>query len=381
MLFAILLVVGMIAAPAAADDGPVQLEPRGVDRVCPVPADVDAIEVPAFSDRGETHGAAIDCAAAYGLIGGFDDGTFRPNLEVTRGQTAVIVARWLRAATGLALEVPDDPTFSDVSGNSAAAIESLAAIGIIAGREDGTFGPGERLSRGQFAQVIVRAISYADTFSIDGPLPVAPDDGRELFADVTDSVFAQDIGKLAQARITIGAEPGRFAPDATITRGQMATFVMRGADYLDRHQRWEPTAGIVTLRADLKLLGDDGDLEPIFDTAAADQVTVTLLVNAFNGTMTYALDAGALVPINDAEARLRVRIGAVDGDGPVAIELADAAELGLDAGEGTVGGGVIEADSQLRFADIINAPGDTFVELAAADLPGGSVRGVLRRTE
>ena len=381
MLLLVLLVVGLVAAPAAADDEPVELQARGIDRVCPVPADVDADEGVAFPDRGETHGAAIDCAAAYGLIGGFADGTFRPDVEVTRGQTAVIVARWLRAATGLALEVPAEPQFSDVTGNSAAAIESLAAIGIIAGREDGTFGPGEPLSRGQFAQVIVRAISYADTFSIDGPLPVAPDHPTELFADVPGTTFERDIGKLAQARITVGAEPGRFAPDTTITRGQLATFVMRGADYLDRYQRWEPTAAIVTLRADLQRVTDDGGLEPIFDTATADQVTVTLSVNAFDGRMGYLLDAGALIPIEDPDARLRIRIGDVAGDGPVAIELADATQLDLVDGDGTVGDGVIEADSQLRFADIINAPGDTFVELVAADLPGGSVRGVLRRTD
>jgi hypothetical protein len=382
MLLAVLVVAGLVAVPAVADEHePIRLEPRGIDRVCPVPDDLDVLDPPEFADRGETHGAAIDCAAAYGLIGGFADGTFRPNAEVTRGQTAVIVARWLRAATGFALDVPEEPSFSDVSGSSANAIEALAALGIIDGRDDGTFGPGEPLSRGQFAQVIVRAISYADTFSIDGPLPVAPPDTTELFADVTGTAFEADIGKLVQARITIGAEPGLFLPAATITRGQMATFIMRSADYLDRHQRWEPTAAIVSLRADLQLLADDGSLEPIFDTAAADQVSVTLLVNAFNGTMTYALDASALVPIEDPEARLRIRIGDVAGDGPVAIELGDAAELDLATGSGSVGGGVIEADSQLRFADIINAPGDTFVELAAEDLAGGSVRGVLRRTD
>lgn len=364
---------------------------RGTDRVCPPPAGAgDEVDQAQFADRGEVHGEAILCAAAYGLIGGFGDGTFRPGLEITRAQTATALARWLEAATGFPVTADDPQPFPDVAGTHAPAVAALAEAGIIGGRADGTFGPDEPLTRGQFAQVVVRAISYADTFTIDGPLPVTPSTETLPFEDLAGSVFATDVTRLAGARIAAGLGDGRFGVSGTVTRGQLATFLMRSADYLDRHQRWKPTARTVTLLADLEVWADgdetaegsDGASSETADGAVASvtgRASVVLVVNAFNGTIAWALDASDVVPLLDEDTRLAVRVGARDGDGAVAVVLGRGSELGLGAGSmGTAIGTVVEADSSVRFADITASPGGAFVELRAQDLVGGSLRGSLR---
>jgi hypothetical protein len=38
---------------------------------------------------------------------------------------------------------------------------------------------------------------------------------------------AGSINAIAEAGITLGCEPGRFCPDDGVTRGQMATFLIR----------------------------------------------------------------------------------------------------------------------------------------------------------
>lgn len=51
---------------------------------------------PSFSDTaGTTHEAAIERLAELGIIGGYSDGTYRPNATLTRGQAASILSRLL----------------------------------------------------------------------------------------------------------------------------------------------------------------------------------------------------------------------------------------------------------------------------------------------
>ncbi len=51
--------------------------------------------------------------------------------------------------------------------------------------------------------------------------------GGDSFWDDDDSVFEADIERLAAAGITTGCGDGRFCPDAYVTRGQMAAFMHR----------------------------------------------------------------------------------------------------------------------------------------------------------
>lgn len=111
--------------------------------------------------------------------------------------------------------------FTDIDGNEhAAAIERVAALGITMGcnpPENDRYCPDALVTRGQMAAFLGRALGL-------------PSAGPQGFTDTAGNTFAHDIDRLAAAGITRGCNPptnDRFCPDATVTRGQMAAFLVR----------------------------------------------------------------------------------------------------------------------------------------------------------
>jgi spore germination protein YaaH len=100
----------------------------------------------------------INQIAAKGIIEGFEDGTFKPDKEVTREEMTIMLYRLLK------LENSNGETrnFSDVNSQkwSYNEITALAGIGIINGYQDNTFRPENKLSRGEMATLIERVLDY-----------------------------------------------------------------------------------------------------------------------------------------------------------------------------------------------------------------------------
>ena len=118
------------------------------------------------------------------------------------------------------------------------AIGSLAAAAIIRGRSDQTFDPYSVVTRGQTALLLVRFLSLVATsgvsVSADGKILVnatAPDD---FFGDVRGrfpNEFDAATGALFELGITTGVSGARFRPEAAVTRAQMASFLARMFDH------------------------------------------------------------------------------------------------------------------------------------------------------
>lgn len=111
----------------------------------------------AFADvGGTTHEAAVSAVSQAGIASGYSDGTFKPDLAVTRGQMATFLAR------ALALS-PVAPSFPDVNGTAHAGnIGAVARAGITSGFADGTYGPNRAVTRGQMASFLFRALKLID---------------------------------------------------------------------------------------------------------------------------------------------------------------------------------------------------------------------------
>ena len=112
----------------------------------------------AFSDdNGTTHEPNINALAALDMTSGYPDGTFRPGLMVRRDQMASFIARALR---GSGLDVPTgERSFSDTRGNTHESnINGVAALGVAAGKGDGTYGVNENVARGQMASFLARSL-------------------------------------------------------------------------------------------------------------------------------------------------------------------------------------------------------------------------------
>jgi hypothetical protein len=109
---------------------------------------------PHFTDVqvGSTFYDYIETAYNHGIISGYVDGTFHPGANVTRGQLMKIVAGaagWKINTTGGPhfTDVPVGSTFYNY-------IETAYNNGFINGYDDGTFHPGDNGTRGQISKIL-----------------------------------------------------------------------------------------------------------------------------------------------------------------------------------------------------------------------------------
>lgn len=179
----------------------------------------------ALSDIARTtHEEAVTCVAWHGLFAGFGDGTFRPGQDITRGQFATTIAGLIRASDA---DLPAGPTgaFGDVDGTThAPAINDLAAAGLVRGFDEDTFLPSATITRAQAVSMIVAAYVYVS----GSDLPV----GSDSFTDTAGSVHAANIRDAAGMGWVQGTTAGIFSPAADISRGQTASVLARVASDL-----------------------------------------------------------------------------------------------------------------------------------------------------
>ena len=116
-----------------------------------------------FPDVAADHWAYkhIEYAVAKNVVKGYDDGTYKPDLVVDRGQMAVFVARAMVTPSGDA-GIPDPvppATFSDVPSGFWAykQVEYCVGRGVVKGYDDGTYRPTEAVTRDQMAVYVARA--------------------------------------------------------------------------------------------------------------------------------------------------------------------------------------------------------------------------------
>lgn len=114
-----------------------------------------------FKDVKETntHYANIMNLAERGVIRGYEDGTFRPGDSIKRGNAAHIIAEIIGLDTKN-VKNPNFKDISTKNSNYGA-IAALANAGIINGFEDGTYRANDMLTRGQMAKIIDNAFKLA----------------------------------------------------------------------------------------------------------------------------------------------------------------------------------------------------------------------------
>jgi hypothetical protein len=186
---------------------------------------------PEFSDVGpsSTSSAEIYDLASLRIVGGYDDGTYRPGEPVKRMQYAKMIS----IALGLHDAVwtnYDDPTFPDVSRPPVKAegsrypfdyVEEAATANLIKGDLAGNFNPYANITRVQLALMITRA----GAGKLD---PAAPADYQAFSDTAALSQEARDAVAIAYHNgIIKGKTATTFQPYATATRGQVAVMTWR----------------------------------------------------------------------------------------------------------------------------------------------------------
>lgn len=190
-----------------------------------------------FSDvlENSTFYPYIHCLACQGIIGGYDDGTFRPNTSLTRSQLAKIVSN----AAGFS-EPAGDQQYQDVAPGSTFYdyIWRLSDRDYIGGYPCGSaaepcgsnslpyFRPSGNATRGQISKIVSNAANFTDP------------PGPQLFEDVLPaSTFYDYIQRLALHEVMGGYPCGStgepcgpsslpyFRPSNNATRGQTSKIV------------------------------------------------------------------------------------------------------------------------------------------------------------
>ena len=113
----------------------------------------------AFSDiTGHWAETQIQKLVACGIVNGFTDGTFKPDDLITRGQAAIMAANFLYYC-GVKGKDYSKP-FPDTAGHYADDhIQTLQHYGIVNGYEDGEFKPDKEISRGQSAMYVANCLT------------------------------------------------------------------------------------------------------------------------------------------------------------------------------------------------------------------------------
>ena len=148
-----------------------------------------------------------------GVINGDTDGTFNPGNTLSREHAAVILSR----AFSLAPAEEARKDFSDVPKTHRYynEISAIANANIVGGYSDGTFNPTGQLTRSQMAMILVKA------YNLEG-------ESAEKFKDVSPQHGAyKQIHILAHHGITTGNEKGEFMPGKPVNRAQFSAFLYR----------------------------------------------------------------------------------------------------------------------------------------------------------
>lgn len=183
-----------------------------------------SVDIPALGASHKFKDTASHWTADYtdflynaNITTGYEDGTFRPNQNITRAQFAVMLYRYLKMDGGQ-YENAGLP-FADLDSIPSYALPAIRALyqeGIINGStgQDGQvyFHPGNSLTRAQASAMIGRTqekgyASAAASFSDAASIPA--------YADYY-------IRTMAAQGVISGYTDGTFRPTANITRGQMA---------------------------------------------------------------------------------------------------------------------------------------------------------------
>lgn len=151
----------------------------------------------------------------YAYIVGGPDGTVRPNDSMTRAGVATIFFRLLKDSVRDA-NLLTGCTYTDVPDGHWAntAISTMTGLDIVRGYDAAAFGPGDPITRAQFAAICAR-------------FDTGKSNGSRTFSDIKGHWAKAYIERAAELGWISGFQDGTFHPDAYITRAQAVTMINR----------------------------------------------------------------------------------------------------------------------------------------------------------
>lgn len=177
-----------------------------------------------FTDvaAGDWFAQMAESMASHDFMGGFTNGTFGPDQPLTRGQFAGIMARMMN------MQPTAGTSFSDTRGFwGAGMIETMTQMGIITGHADGTFGPYDTITREQMAAIMDRAWQANHGAGTPAEMTAAMAGMMGRLTDARSSWAADHIAWMMQMGVIKGDGFGMFRPGDTTSRAEASAMMWR----------------------------------------------------------------------------------------------------------------------------------------------------------
>ncbi len=168
-------------------------------------------------------------------VQGMGDGTFHPGDSLSRNQAAKMLVSASEAKLADALDCP----FNDVPGWARVYVATAYNRGYMRGYTDGTFRGQNRISRAEFVAMLAQYLK-AENVSLepttDASFTDVPKDGSAWY---TQSVYL-----LANAGIITGYKDGTFRPQANVNRTEAVVMLNRLFSRTDSAPSWATTSSL-----------------------------------------------------------------------------------------------------------------------------------------
>ena len=236
----------------------------------------------AFSDQSKIKNTeAVDACTALNIIGGYPDGSFKPEGNITRAEVTKMICVALNGGKEPNLATNATPTFSDVRTNANSAwaekyIESCYAQGIVSGVGAGKFAPAGNVTGTQLAKMLLVALGYKSE--------------NEGF---TGNAWATNVNTIASAKgLYAGLE--KMDVSAALTRDSAARMIWNALQAYEVEYKTSLIAGpdgklATQITVQDKVVGSTNDKITLLRDKYDAWVNVGTLVGVDNKTITISM--------------------------------------------------------------------------------------------
>ena len=167
-------------------------------------------------------GVSTGETSSKGYIEGYEDGSFKPNGNMTRAEAATMMARLMNGSNNFGTS--NITRFYDANNEwYSKAVNYAVGKGIINGYPDGSFKPNAQITRAEFTQMLSQYVTKSGNKAAN-------------FNDINNHWAKAAIVKVYNNNIIDGYPDGSFRPDANITRAEAVkmlniTFNKTGGTY------------------------------------------------------------------------------------------------------------------------------------------------------
>lgn len=269
-------------------------------------ADVEEVT---FTDA-KAHWAAKEIAqvAAADIVGGYEDGTFKPNGSLTRAEAATMVVN------ALSLEgTADLATYTDVKAGAwyEEAIQIAVANKVLNGKSASTMDPNGNVTREEFSAMLYRAFEAADLIEVNLETALEVMEAAEakvasveevnkenveaLKADVValeEAIVAVEAFESDEEEVATAVEAAKATAEAAKT--EIAKFEALIQVAVSEIKAVSETTVEVTFAEGVEITAEDLEGAELVLTAGETEVTATYLAESFsNNTAVFVLAADA----------------------------------------------------------------------------------------